>query len=37
MGRLAITRRQALFGWAATIVMIAASALFLAFVVLGAA
>ncbi len=36
MGRLTITRRQALFGWAATAVMIAASALFLGFVIAGA-
>jgi Mn2+/Fe2+ NRAMP family transporter len=32
MGRLTLSRRQALLGWAATIVMIAASALFLGFV-----
>ena len=37
MGRLTISRTQTLFGWAATAVMIAASALFLGFVVTGAA
>ena len=37
MGRLTITRRQSLFGWAATVVMIAASALFLGFVITDAA
>ena len=34
MGRVVISRRQKLFGWAATMVMIAASALFLAFAAL---
>ena len=33
MGRLTISRRQMLLGWTATVVMIAASALFLGFVV----
>jgi NRAMP (natural resistance-associated macrophage protein)-like metal ion transporter len=33
MGRLTLTRRQTVSGWAATIVMIAASALFLGFIV----
>jgi Mn2+/Fe2+ NRAMP family transporter len=31
MGRVVISRRQKLFGWAATLVMIAASGLFLTF------
>lgn len=35
MGRLTVSKRQQILGWAATIVMIAASALFLAFVVFG--
>ena len=35
MGRLTVSNRQQTLGWAATVVMIAASALFLAFVVLG--
>ena len=33
MGRLTISRRQIFFGWSATVIMIAASALFLGFVV----
>jgi NRAMP (natural resistance-associated macrophage protein)-like metal ion transporter len=37
MGRLTISRRQSFFGWAATAVMIAASALFFWFVVKGSA
>ena len=37
MGRLVVSRRQMLLGWTATGVMIAASALFLGFVVAGAA
>ncbi len=37
MGRLTAPRRQLVFGWAATLVMIAASALFLGFIVAGAA
>jgi NRAMP (natural resistance-associated macrophage protein)-like metal ion transporter len=37
MGRLTVSRRQLVLGWAATAVMIAASALFLGFVVTGAA
>ncbi|PTS75951.1 iron transporter [Sphingomonas sp. HMWF008] len=37
MGRLTVARGQVLFGWAATAVMIAASALFLWFVAQGAA
>lgn len=37
MGRLVVSRRQMLLGWAATAVMIAASALFLGFVVTGTA
>jgi NRAMP (natural resistance-associated macrophage protein)-like metal ion transporter len=36
MGRLTASRRQWAFGWAATLVMIAASALFLGFMVAGA-
>jgi Mn2+/Fe2+ NRAMP family transporter len=35
MGRLTVSRRQVVFGWAATAVMIAASALFLGFAVVG--
>ena len=35
MGRLTVSREQTIFGWAATIVMIAASALFLGFAVAG--
>lgn len=35
MGRLTVPRRQAVFGWAATAVMIAASALFLGFAIAG--
>ena len=37
MGRLTVGRGQLLFGWAATAVMIAASALFLWFVAQGVA
>jgi NRAMP (natural resistance-associated macrophage protein)-like metal ion transporter len=37
MGRLTASRRQMLLGWTATAVMIAASALFLGFIVTGAA
>ncbi|OYZ36454.1 MAG: hypothetical protein B7Y31_10225 [Novosphingobium sp. 16-62-11] len=37
MGRLTVSRGQMIFGWAATAVMIAASVLFLGFVVAGAA
>ncbi|MFA5965039.1 MAG: divalent metal cation transporter [Sphingomonas sp.] len=37
MGRLKVSRWQIAFGWSATVVMIAASALFLGFVVAGAA
>ena len=37
MGRLIVSPMQTAFGWAATVVMIAASALFLGFVVSGAA
>ncbi len=37
MGRLTVSPMQTAFGWAATVVMIAASALFLGFVVTGAA
>ena len=37
MGRLTISRWQALFGWSATVVMIAASALFLGFAAAGLA
>ncbi len=37
MGRLTVSRRQMLLGWTATAVMIAASALFLGFIVTGAA
>jgi hypothetical protein len=37
MGRLTVSPMQMAFGWAATAVMIAASALFLGFVVAGAA
>jgi NRAMP (natural resistance-associated macrophage protein)-like metal ion transporter len=37
MGRLTVSAGQTIFGWAATIVMIAASALFLGFVILGVA
>ena len=37
MGRLTVSPLQTAFGWAATVVMIAASALFLGFVVTGAA
>ena len=37
MGRLVVSRRQMLLGWTATAVMIAASALFLGFVVTGTA
>ncbi|MEO6247520.1 MAG: divalent metal cation transporter [Sphingomicrobium sp.] len=37
MGQLVVSKRQAVLGWIATIVMIAASALFLGFVVTGAA
>ena len=37
MGRLTISRWQALFGWSATVVMIAASALFLGFAAVGLA
>jgi Mn2+/Fe2+ NRAMP family transporter len=36
MGRLVMSRRQASFGWAATALMIAASFIFLGFVVAGA-
>jgi Mn2+/Fe2+ NRAMP family transporter len=36
MGRLTMSRAQTIAGWAATIVMIAASALFLGFVMAGA-
>ncbi|MBV1691964.1 divalent metal cation transporter [Novosphingobium sp. G106] len=36
MGRLVISRRQAAFGWAATLVMIAASLVFLGFLLSGA-
>ena len=36
MGRLTISRAQLAFGWAATAVMIAASALFLGFMAFGA-
>ena len=35
MGRLTVPRRQIVFGWAATAVMIAASALFLGFAIAG--
>ncbi|CAM3285182.1 Divalent metal cation transporter MntH [Sphingomonas antarctica] len=35
MGRIVISRRQIFFGWAATAVMIAASVLFLGFVMIG--
>ena len=35
MGRLTVSRGQMIFGWAATLVMIAASALFLAFAAAG--
>ena len=35
MGRLTVSRAQTVFGWAATLVMIAASALFLGFAVAG--
>ncbi len=35
MGRLTVSRGQLIFGWAATVVMIAASVLFLGFVVTG--
>jgi NRAMP (natural resistance-associated macrophage protein)-like metal ion transporter len=37
MGRLVVSRRQMLLGWTATAVMIAASALFLGFIVTGGA
>lgn len=37
MGRLTVSRRQAFFGWLATGVMIAASVLFLGFVIAGSA
>jgi len=37
MGRLVVSKRQAVLGWIATAVMLAASALFLGFVVTGAA
>lgn len=37
MGRLALTRSKTFWGWAATLVMIAASLIFLAFVVTGGA
>jgi Mn2+/Fe2+ NRAMP family transporter len=37
MGRLTVSAWQTTFGWAATAVMIAASALFLGFVVVGSA
>ena len=37
MGRLVVSRRQMLLGWTATAVMIAASALFLGFIVAGSA
>ncbi len=36
MGRLVVSRRQMLLGWTATAVMIAASALFLGFIITGA-
>jgi NRAMP (natural resistance-associated macrophage protein)-like metal ion transporter len=37
MGRITLSNAQRLFGWAATFVMIAASAIFLTFMVIGAA
>jgi len=35
MGRLTVSRAQTMSGWAATLVMIAASALFLGFLING--